>query len=107
MKNFIVCPYCESVNDNGEISQEERVFLICHNCNEEIGEVIPKLDFFYEFSHFIFNFFISLIVFSSIVSFPISTRGFGISFVIGNNLFPKPAPNITATSIFFIQLNFI
>ena len=55
MKKFIVCPYCESVNDNGEISQEERVFLICHNCDEEIGEVIPKLDFFYEFCHFVFN----------------------------------------------------
>ena len=56
MKKFIVCPYCESVNDNSEISQEERVFLFCHNCDEEIGEVIPKLDYFYEFCHFAFNF---------------------------------------------------
>ena len=58
MKKFIVCPYCESINNNSEISPEERVFLLCHNCNEEIGEVIPKLDFFYEFCHFLFNFFV-------------------------------------------------
>ena len=58
MKKSIVCPYCEGVNDNSEISQEERVSLFCHNCDEEIGEVIPKLDYFYEFCHFVFNFLV-------------------------------------------------
>ena len=55
MKKIIICPYCESDNNCSEISQEERISLQCHNCDEEIGEVIPKLDLFYEFCHFVFN----------------------------------------------------
>ena len=56
MKKFIECPYCESINDNSKIAQNERVYLLCHNCDEEIGEVIPASDFFYEFCHFLLNF---------------------------------------------------
>ena len=41
-----------------------------------------------------------LIVFSSIVLFLIFTSGFGIFFVIGYILFPKPAPRIIAFLIF-------
>ena len=65
MKKTIICPYCESDNNCSEISQEERVLLQCHNCDEEIGEVIPKLDFFYEFCHFVFNFLVYVFLIGS------------------------------------------
>lgn len=55
MKQNIICPYCNGDNDCSEIPQTERTPLYCFDCDEEIGEVIPKLDFFYEFCHFIFN----------------------------------------------------
>ena len=55
MKENITYLYSGGDNDCSEISPAERTPLYCFECDEEIGEVIPKLDFFYEFFHFIFN----------------------------------------------------
>ena len=55
MKKNIICPYCDTERDCSELSRRERVLIFCFFCNEEIGEIIPKSDYFYEFCHFVFN----------------------------------------------------
>ena len=55
MKQNIICPYCDTDRDCSELSRRERVLIFCFFCNEEIGEIIPKSDYFYEFCHFVFN----------------------------------------------------
>ena len=58
----INCPYCNADNDGKDLSQKDRTLLYCFNCDEEIGEVIPKIFFFYESFYFLFNIFIFVFI---------------------------------------------
>ena len=62
MKKNIVCPYCNTDNDCSELSRRERVHIFCFFCDQEIGEIISKLDYFYEFCHFVFNCFVYIFI---------------------------------------------
>ena len=62
MKKIILCPYCESENGTAEISKKERMILNCFNCEEEIGELIPKILYLLEFFYFLLNIFIFALI---------------------------------------------
>lgn len=62
-KNYsIICTECRSENFTDDLDKNERVVLNCFNCDNEIGEVIPKFYLFIEFIFFLLNLSIFLLI---------------------------------------------
>ena len=67
IKNYsIICNNCGSENFTDDLDKNERVFLNCFNCENEIGEIIPRFYLFLEFILFLLNLsiLVSIIVIS-------------------------------------------
>tara|TARA_Y100001934_G_scaffold203922_1_gene240697 strand:- start:4016 stop:4942 length:927 start_codon:yes stop_codon:yes gene_type:complete len=62
VKELVECPYCDAVNTLTDFTGQEYLILDCHNCGEQLWEIIPKRLLVYESLHFVLNFLVYVVI---------------------------------------------